>query len=504
MKSRIGRKDHLAHAGNTQYVDNSDNLNNLNKSQLFKALWKIREGLKKMRLSENEKSELLFLIKSICSLEKKKEDDLGDAELAAELRKLWRESYSEQLKNAIELLEDIASETREFALKELEEYLLNALGHEFAESKAVRSIIHKKVAGIYTKAKSKWAEDKPKVVDNTIIDKRAIAFIENNGVYWLGEHYSSAIAEKVAETGKTVLEMGLGTKDFTEMLESQLSTVLDITDYKYWDITAESLLVRSKAFGNVFGMEEVGVKEYTIFAMGDEKTCPVCQELDGRSFSVTAAADVCRNVLELTDLEDVKNALPWTSTPPIGVSSAKLISQGRMLPPIHGHCRCDVVISEKTTKRQVTKQILKTLKGTKQNPAKVISLDMDTRIALVSAHGASRQGVPGWKYDLISSKDNGKIKARNVYDGIGRLTTAFHFESHAGSGPHSTNPHVHRTIYHSNEPNEVGERSDVPQALWSWEKEVIAAMPQDIIKGGGVLWQIKKAITQIKQILKMI
>ena len=457
-----------------------------------------------MRFSENEKSELLFLIKSICSLEKKKENDLGDAELAAELRKLWRESYSEHLKNAIELLEDIAPEAREFALKELEEYLLNALGHEFAESKAVRSIIHKKVAGIYAKAKSKWAEDKPKVVDNTIIDKRAISFIESNGIYWLGEHYSSAISEKVVETGKAVLDMGLSTKDFTKMLESQLSNVLDMTDYKYWDITAESLLVRSKAFGNVFGMEEVGIKEYTIFAMGDERTCPVCQELDGRSFSVTAAADVCRNVLELTDPEDVKNALPWTSTPPIGISSAKLISQGRMLPPIHGHCRCDVVISEKTTKRQVTKQILKTLKGTKQNPAKVISLDMDTRIALVSAHGASRQGVPGWKYDLISSTDNGKIKARNVYDGMGRLTTAFHFESHAGSGPHSTNPHVHRTIYHSNEPNEVGKRSDVPQALWSWEKEVIAAMPQEMIKGGGVLWQIKKAITQIKQILKTI
>ena len=139
-----------------------------------------------MRFSENEKSELLFLIKSICSLEKKKENDLGDAELAAELRKLWRESYSEHLKNAIELLDDIVPEAREFALKELEEYLLNALGHEFAESKAVRSIIHKKVAGIYAKAKSKWAEDKPKVVDNTIIDKRAISFIESNGIYWLG------------------------------------------------------------------------------------------------------------------------------------------------------------------------------------------------------------------------------------------------------------------------------------------------------------------------------
>ena len=52
-----------------------------------------QRGLEKMRFSENEKSELLFLIKSICSLEKKKENDLGDAELAAELRKLWRESY---------------------------------------------------------------------------------------------------------------------------------------------------------------------------------------------------------------------------------------------------------------------------------------------------------------------------------------------------------------------------------------------------------------------------
>ena len=78
-----------------------------------------QRGLEKMRFSENEKSELLFLIKSICSLEKKKENDLGDAELAAELRKLWRESYSEHLKNAIELLEDIAPEAREFALKEL-------------------------------------------------------------------------------------------------------------------------------------------------------------------------------------------------------------------------------------------------------------------------------------------------------------------------------------------------------------------------------------------------
>ena len=44
-----------------------------------------QRGLEKMRFSENEKSELLFLIKSICSLEKKKENDLGDANLRQSL-----------------------------------------------------------------------------------------------------------------------------------------------------------------------------------------------------------------------------------------------------------------------------------------------------------------------------------------------------------------------------------------------------------------------------------
>ena len=120
----------------------------------------------------------------------------------------------------------------------------------------------------------------------------------------------------------------------------------EIGSYKYWDVVASSALVRSRSFGAVAGMEEAGILDYEILAMGDERTCPICEEMNGKVFSVAVARDLINKVLDIDDPEAFKQALPWQKEAPEEWSIKELENAGMSLPPFHGRCRCTIIMNE--------------------------------------------------------------------------------------------------------------------------------------------------------------
>lgn len=460
-------------------------------------------------LSQNDCAEAMALLDDIF-LEKSK-DDLGDSLLAAKLRKRWRKKWTKQIESMIDALEDMPPETHAGILVEIQESMAQALGKEFAEDEEVQKIIKRAVRKAYATGKSLWAnESAPVNADSGVmLDERAMQFVRENGCYWIGEFYGAQVQPEIQSTFAEALALGLDADALAARLKENVGKVMGNSHYEYWDIAASSMLVRARAFGNVFGMEEAQITEYEIFAMLDEGTCRICREMDGRRFEVAEAAKTCRRVLEMTDPEKVKAALPWMSAPPVGISSKKLTEGGKMLPPFHGRCRCDTVMHETKTEKTdkaIKKEILQLYPKDKRKQTEIISINQDTRtVVLKEGSYLPKKGLSNWKYDLLDRQKKGIIKERRIYDNLGRIDTEIHLNNH-GTPKFHDKPHVHRHIYKTNDPDEpdTAARDPLEKELVSWEKEVVENMPQEMLdKDGDWLWKsIKRLLWKAKKLLR--
>ena len=260
-----------------------------------------------------------------------------ERKLASELIKNWRESYESALK---ELFRQIPSEISAQAIEIITQGLSDLLGQSFGSSQAVREEFRKYITRAYESGKSEFAAKS----GLSLPDVRAINILTKHNCYWLGEHYGKHIGSKIAELTQNALRDGLGRDELAGELREALGG--KVGGYKYWDVVSSAALVRSRSFGCISGMEEAGITEYEILAMGDERMCPICGEMNGQTFSVAATREVIDRTLGITDPDKFKEAMPWHTEPPIGVGKDKLIADGMSIPPFHGRCRCVLVESE--------------------------------------------------------------------------------------------------------------------------------------------------------------
>ena len=240
-----------------------------------------------------------------------------ERKLASELIKNWRESYESALK---ELFRQIPSEISAQAIEIITQGLSDLLGQSFGSSQAVREEFRKYITRAYESGKSEFATKS----GLSLPDVRAINILTKHNCYWLGEHYGKHIGSKIAELTQNALRDGLGRDELAGELREALGG--KVGGYKYWDVVSSAALVRSRSFGCISGMEEAGITEYEILAMGDERMCPICGEMNGQTFSVAATREVIDRTLGITDPDKFKEAMPWHTEPPIGVGKDKLIA----------------------------------------------------------------------------------------------------------------------------------------------------------------------------------
>ena len=266
--------------------------------------------------------------------------------LAAELRRQWRKEYSEALRD---LLHVIPEEITDEAIQIIEEGLLDALGDAFGASDVVRTTMRSYIEDAYKSGKSRWSmpvPDKKKSPLLSLSDRRAIETLTEHNCFWLGQHYGEHIGPKVAAIAQQAMADGLGRKELALQIESALGGDANsgaLKDYQYWDVVSSAALVRGRSFGVVSGMVDAQIAEYEILTMNDERRCPICAAMDGRVFRVDDARAKVDEVLNITDPQAFKDALPWQSKPSTGTSSAALASEGKSIPPFHGRCRCVVI-----------------------------------------------------------------------------------------------------------------------------------------------------------------
>ncbi|MDR1021037.1 MAG: hypothetical protein LBL73_09790 [Synergistaceae bacterium] len=270
--------------------------------------------------------------------------------LAAELAAQWRKAYTDALKD---IFDSIPGELAEDAMKLAEDALLSALGPAFGNSAAVRGLMKKNIEAAYADSKREWALKTPKDRKSPLLslpDRRAVEVLTRHNCFWLGERYGEHVGPKVSEIAREALDSGLGRKALAEELRRRLGGVAP-EDYRYWDVAASSALVRARSFGAISGMEEAEIAEYEVLAMGDERMCPICGEMNGRTFSVAETRRVIDSALGIKDPAAFKKALPWQSKPAKGMTDAELCSGGQSIPPFHGRCRCVLVTAGEASEK---------------------------------------------------------------------------------------------------------------------------------------------------------
>ena len=214
-----------------------------------------------------------------------------ERKLASELLKNWRESYESALK---ELFRQLPAELSSEATEVITQRLAEALGPSFGSSQKVRDEFRKYITRAYQEGKSEFSAKS----ELSLPDIRAIDVLTKHNCYWLGEHYGKHIGPKIAELTQGALRDGLGRDELARELRASLGG--KVGGYKYWDVVSSAALVRSRSFGCISGMVEAGITEYEILAMGDERMCPICGEMSGKTFSVTETREVIDRTLGIT------------------------------------------------------------------------------------------------------------------------------------------------------------------------------------------------------------
>ena len=241
-----------------------------------------------------------------------------------------------------------------------------------------------------------------------------------------------------------------------------------VRGYKYWDVVSSAALVRSRSFGCISGMAEAGITEYEILAMGDERMCPICGELNGRTFNVSEIREVIDQTLGISNPDKFKEAMPWHTEPPIGVGRDELAAAGMSVPPFHGRCRCTLIMAAEHV--EITSASFPGVK-----PEEVLSYDTDTRIARMQPHRMPDIGLPSWKYDTVNK--NGQTMERRFYNAEGRVILDVDFNDHSKPKAHPMGAHSHDYL--------DGWRG-LPRKLKEWEQkmlqEIQAQESQSIVK----------------------
>ena len=106
---------------------------------------------------------------------------------------------------------------------------------------------------------------------------------------------------------------------------------------------------RMSNYGALSELYSAGVEKYMISAILDDKTCEVCEALDGQIFNTADGVAQATAVMDAEDPESLKSIAPWPKQDKASVAAIQdadaqdLVDQGLQLPPYHGFCRCIAV-----------------------------------------------------------------------------------------------------------------------------------------------------------------
>lgn len=207
-----------------------------------------------------------------------------------------------------------------------------------------------------------------KAVEFGALDKAAydnLARLENISI---GDHFPKTMKPKVSRSLETALERGLNQADASQFLEQELTQSLggssagalpaSVAQGKaataaYYEMLNATNITYARNFGQINLMAEVGIETLVFNAILDRVTSVVCNQMNGRTFTIQQAMQHQQSVLGAANVEALKGIAPFTrNLKEFGLkegqkltsakASASLAAAGVIIPPLHGRCRSEL------------------------------------------------------------------------------------------------------------------------------------------------------------------
>ena len=184
-----------------------------------------------------------------------------------------------------------------------------------------------------------------------LIDDKAVEWLKDDNLYWVENHYSEQVAGDIAKIANEIgLKQGLGRKEVAKALRAAFSDRFD-QSLSYWQGLSATVLTRSSVMGTTQALIEAEAKTYEFLSVNDERTSEICRHLDGKVFKVDVARDIRDRLLNSKSPEDAKEITPWPTgeylQEALSTSSANdLAAMGIAVPPLHFHCRSEIVVAK--------------------------------------------------------------------------------------------------------------------------------------------------------------
>lgn len=210
-------------------------------------------------------------------------------------------------------------------------------------------------------------EEKLKAIEIGINDRLAfenLARLQNTAI---GDHYPKTLKPRVSKTLQKALDRGLNHADTSATLESELTQILGgeassipasvgtgkASTAAYFEMLSATNVTYARNFGQIELMSEVGITELVFQAIIDNLTSVVCTQMDGRVFTIEQAIEHRNKVLEMPDVESLKEFAPFRRNLDDFKLTAgtdltrpevqdKLAKAGVIVPPLHGRCRSEL------------------------------------------------------------------------------------------------------------------------------------------------------------------
>lgn len=200
-----------------------------------------------------------------------------------------------------------------------------------------------------------------------LVDEAAVESLQNNNLFWIGEHYSKNVSTAVSETAsETLIQAGASRKEAAaEMIKSMTKALSTLyvpggfagTAHSYAEGLVANAMTTARVQGQIRSFTNVGITTYEIANPEDERTCPVCGHMAGKVFTTKSANDQIELVQTAASPSTVQSVHPWLSVTEMlaisptpgsaGVADSQALAKaGFNLPPFHFRCRCTVDVSE--------------------------------------------------------------------------------------------------------------------------------------------------------------
>lgn len=183
-------------------------------------------------------------------------------------------------------------------------------------------------------------------------DKKAIEVIGSLSVQTAGRYFPESIERLTSEVvDEVVLNEGFTKEQAAVKLQAEVEAALGVqaaqaipTRFQtnpaaYFQTVATNATTQAVNVGRILSMADAGVEIYEVRAVLDRQTTPICNDLDGKRFSVGGSVRVVDDFLRVKSLAGLETLMPFTSQNTV----PGWANRGLGFPPYHHRCRSVVV-----------------------------------------------------------------------------------------------------------------------------------------------------------------